>query len=57
MLKTLKNHNEKMSVRVNVRMSKIMRTPIKLGVRAYATDSNYRNLIDFEQVNFAGCEV
>ena len=26
---------EKMSVRVNVRMSKIMRTPIKVGVRTY----------------------
>ena len=26
-----------MSGRVNVRMSKIMRTPIKVGVRTYAT--------------------
>ena len=28
-MKTLKNYREKMSVRVNVRMSKIMRTPKK----------------------------
>ena len=32
-LKTLKNHWEKMSVRVNIGMSKIMRTSIKVGVR------------------------
>ena len=32
-LKFLKNHRQKMSVRVNVRMSKIMRMPIKVGVR------------------------
>ena len=31
-----------MSVRVNVRMSKIMRTPIKGGVRTYATYANCR---------------
>ena len=35
-LKTSKNQ-EKMSVRVNVRMSKIMLTPIKVGVRTHAT--------------------
>ena len=37
-LKTLQNHREKMSVRVNVRMSKIMRTPIKVGVHTYVRD-------------------
>ena len=44
-LKILRNHREKMSVRVNVRMSKIMRTLIKVGVRTYATYSSYRILI------------
>ena len=33
-----------MSVRVNVWMSKIMRTPIKVGVRTYATYANCRTL-------------
>ena len=33
-----------MSVRVNVRMSKIMRTLIKVAVRRYATYANYRTL-------------
>ena len=42
--KTLKNHREKMSGRVNVRMSKIMRTPIKVGVRTYATYDIYQTL-------------
>ena len=32
-LKFLENHRQKMSVRLNVRMSKIMRMPIKVGVR------------------------
>ena len=41
-LKTLKNHKEKMSIHVNVRMSKIMRTPIKVGVRRYAMYANCR---------------
>ena len=40
-----------MSVRVNVRMSKIMRTPIQVGVRTYATYANCRTLIQF---NFWG---
>ena len=35
-LEILKNHKRKMIVRVNVRISKIMRTPIKKGVRTYA---------------------
>ena len=34
-LKTLKNHWEKMSVRVNIGMPKIMRTSIKVSVRMY----------------------
>ena len=34
-LKTLKNHREKMSVPVNVHMPKIMCMLIKLGVRTY----------------------
>ena len=33
-----------MSVLVNVHMSKIMRTPIKLGVRTYAKYANCRTL-------------
>ena len=38
-----------MSVRVNVRMSKIMRTPIKVGVRAYVL--NVRQLPNPESFN------
>ena len=33
-----------MSVSVNVRMFKTMRTPIKVGVRTYATCANCRTL-------------
>ena len=33
-----------MRVRVNVRMSKIMRTPIKVGVRPYAMCANGQTL-------------
>ena len=33
-----------MSVRVNVHMSKIMRTPIKVGIRTYVTNVNCRTL-------------
>ena len=33
-----------MSVRVNVRTSKIMCTPVKVGVRTYATYANCRTL-------------
>ena len=43
-LKSLKNLREKMSVRLNVRMTKIMCTPLKLGVRTYATYANSRTL-------------
>ena len=39
-LKPLRRNEEKMSVRVNVRISKIMRTPIKVGVRMYTTYAN-----------------
>ena len=39
-----------MNVRVNVRMSNIMRTPIKLGVRTYPTYADCRTLA---VVNFA----
>ena len=39
-MKTLKNHRGKMSVRANVRMSKIMRTLIKEGVRTYVRDEH-----------------
>ena len=35
-LEIFKNHKRKIIVRVNVRISKIMRTPIKKGVRTYA---------------------
>ena len=49
-LKTLKNHRGKMSVRVNVRMSKIMRTPIKVSVHTYATYANCRTLYLFNQI-------
>ena len=51
-LKTLKNHRGKMSVRVNVRMSKIMRTPIKVSVRTYATYANCRTLYLFNQIMY-----
>ena len=37
----------KMSVRLNVRMSKIMRTLIKVGVLMYATYTNYPTLYRF----------
>ena len=33
-----------MSVRVNVRMSKIMPKPVKVGARTYATYANYRTV-------------
>ena len=36
-----------MSVRVKVRISKIMRTSIKVGVRTYATYTNCRTLTIF----------
>ena len=36
-LKTLKNHWKKISVRVNIHMSKIICSPIKVGVHTYAT--------------------
>ena len=45
-LKILKNlRKEKKSERVNVPMSKIMYTPIKVGVGTYATYANCRNLL------------
>ena len=34
-----------MSVRVNVRMSKIMRTPKKVGLRTYTTYANCQTLL------------
>ena len=40
MLKTLKNHREKLSILVNVHMSKIIRTPIKVGIHMYAMYAN-----------------
>ena len=39
-LKTLKNHRENISIRVNARISKIMHIPIKVGVCTYATNTN-----------------
>ena len=42
-----------MSVLVNVHMSKIMRTPIKLGVRTYAKYANCRTLNFFFFVIFS----
>ena len=51
MLKTLKNHREKIIVRVNVRMSKIVRMPIKVGVRMYAPYANCRTL----ELPFVNC--
>ena len=44
-LKTLKNHREKMSVRVNVRMSKIMCMPVKVFTRMYVTYAICRTLL------------
>ena len=43
-MRTLKNHREKMSVHVNVCMSKVMCTPVKVGVHMYATYANSRTL-------------
>ena len=43
-LKTFQNHREKMSVRVNVRMSKITLTPIQVSIRLYVTYVNCRTL-------------
>ena len=48
-LRTLTNHRENMSVLVNVRMSKIMGTPIKVVVRTYATYANCRTLLSKNQ--------
>ena len=47
-MKTLKNHREKMSVRVNVRKSKIMRTSVKVSVLTYATYVNCRTLMSVD---------
>ena len=52
-LKSLKNHREIMSVRVNVRMSKIMRTPKKVDVRTYTTYANCRILKKCENKNLS----
>ena len=48
-LKSLKNHREKMTARVNVRMPKIMRTPIKVGWR---TDVTYANCWTLGGIHF-----
>ena len=57
-MKTLKNHREKMSVRVNVRKSKIMRTSIKVSVLTYATYVNCRTLMSVDvRVHVRGQEV
>ena len=39
-MKTLKKHRKKMSTHVNITMSKIMHTLIKVGVHTYATYTN-----------------
>ena len=39
-LKTLKYHMEKMSIRVNVHMSKIMCMPINVGIHTHGTYAN-----------------
>ena len=45
MLKTLKNYWEKkMSIRLNIRMSKTMHTLIKVGISTYATYANCRTM-------------
>ena len=36
-LKTLKDHREKLRVSVNVRVTKIMHAPIKVGIRTQRT--------------------
>ena len=36
-----------MSVLVKVRISKIMRTPIKVGIRMYVTYANFRTLTKY----------
>ena len=44
-----------MSVRVNVRMSKIMRTPIKVGVHTYVRDVS--QLSNPKTDSFVGTEI
>ena len=44
MLETLKNHREKISVCVNMCISKIMHTSIKVGLCTYAVYVNCRTL-------------
>ena len=44
-LKSLKNHREKMRVHVNIRMSKIMRAPLKVGICANEAYANWWALI------------
>ena len=53
-LKTLKNHWEKLSLRLKVRISKITRTPKKVGVRTYATYANCRTLTRY--MNLSGSD-
>ena len=47
---------KKISVRVNAHMSKIMHTPIKIGLRTYATYTNCRTLgfilLELEMTSF-----
>ena len=42
-MKTLKNHKEKISIRVNICMPK-MSTPIKVGIRTYVMYANCQTL-------------
>ena len=44
-MKTSKNHRERMIVRVNVHIFKIMHMPIKVEIHMYVTYANCRTLI------------
>ena len=57
-LKTFKNHREKMSIFINVWMSKIMHTPIKAGVCTYV-DMHQLSNPDQKQISGDGkvCQI
>ena len=48
-----------MSIRVNISMSKIMRTSIKVGLRTYAAYANYESLNEWKAIteNFSICSL
>ena len=55
-MKTLTNCWVKIGVSINVHMSKIMRTLIKVGVRTYAKYANFRTLASFANMTSGGSQ-